>query len=118
MNTSLIDHPPPVRIVNTHDVYDDGFLRIEHRYFFVSCGGKSLSMGRTEFLILSILAQFAGRYLSREDIWDHIWDDSRPLNSESLKVLVYNVRRRLAPFDITIETGVGIGYRLVPRSEE
>ena len=39
------------------DVYDDGYLRIEHHNYYVACGGQALRLPRTEFLILSRLAR-------------------------------------------------------------
>ena len=38
------------------DVYDDGFLRVEHNSYYVSCNGTALLLPRKEFLILSRLA--------------------------------------------------------------
>jgi DNA-binding response OmpR family regulator len=58
------------------------------------------------------------RVVKAEELWRHVWGDSKPYNSESLHVHVYRLRRKLAPFRISIETMVGLGYRLMLEAEE
>lgn len=100
-------------IVQTIEIYDDGFLRVEHQYFYVTCNGKSLSLGRAEFLILSKLVRNIDRFISNQAIWSHIWDESKPLNQESLKVMICKLRRQLSPFGIIIQSRTKIGYKLI-----
>lgn len=100
--------------VNTADVYDDGFLRVEHDKYHISCGGEAIKLRRCEFLIVSLLAQNAERYMSMQAIWNHLWRGRKDFNHESLKVIVSRLRRTLEPFDIRIETMVTFGYKLVP----
>ncbi len=99
------------------EIYDDGFLRVEHKSYYVECGGKHLKLGRSEFLIISLLSQRAGRYVRVESIWRYIWKGNRPFNPGSLKVFIYNLRRKLKPFGIKIETMAYVGYRIVPNSK-
>ena len=42
------------------DVYDDGYLRVEHNAYYVSCSGTPIKLPRTEFLIFSRLVRSAG----------------------------------------------------------
>lgn len=97
------------------DVYDDGYLRVEHDNYYVSCGGTLLQLPRKEFLILSRLARNPDRIVASEEIWLGAWGAGAPLNAESLHVHIYRLRRRFAPFDINIETMVNVGYRLSKR---
>ncbi|MDQ3750288.1 MAG: helix-turn-helix domain-containing protein [Acidobacteriota bacterium] len=113
-NKTNLSRQPPVQI--TDEIYDDGFLRVEHNSYHVECGGVYLKLGRGEFLIISLLSQKAERYVSAESIWKYLWDGNRPLNLESLKVFIYNLRRKLKPFGIKIETMAHVGYRLIPNS--
>lgn len=99
------------------DVYDDGHLLVEHDNYYVSCGGEALKFRRAEFLLLSRLAQNAGRVVKAEELWRYVWGTSKPHNAESLHVHVYRVRNKLAPFGVQIETMVNVGYRLVPAAE-
>ena len=94
------------------DVYDDGHLRVEHDNYYVACAGCPLRLPRKEFLIVSRLARNAERIVPSEEIWRHAWGEQVTFNAESLHVHIYRLRRRLAPFGLTIETMVNIGYRL------
>jgi len=99
------------------DVYDDGFLRVEHDNYYVSCGGQPLKLRRAEFLLLSRLAGSMSRIVKAEELWRYTWGDSKPYNSESLHVHIYRLRGKLAPYGVQIETMVGVGYRLLRDAE-
>lgn len=96
------------------NVYDDGHLRVEHDNYFVSCQGQLLKLPRAEFLILSRLVRNAERIVAAQELWQHVWGNSRPFNTESLHVYIYRLRRKLRPFGIKIDTMVHVGYRLIP----
>lgn len=100
-------------MINTSEVFDNGILRVEHNYFYISCNHRILSLGRAEFLIISILARHWNRFISSQDIWKYIWNENKPFNQESLKVIICSLRRRLKPSGIFIESKTKIGYRLV-----
>jgi DNA-binding response OmpR family regulator len=102
----------------TDDVYDDGFLRVEHRNYYVACGGVPLKLPRTEFLICSRLAQTPNRIVAADELWSSVWGTNKPLNSESLHVYIYRLRAKLADFGLQIETMVNVGYRLITRATE
>ncbi|HEU4714630.1 MAG TPA: helix-turn-helix domain-containing protein [Pyrinomonadaceae bacterium] len=97
------------------DVFDDGFLRVEHRNYYVACGGKPLKLPRTEFLIFSRLTRTPDRIVTAEDLWASVWGSDKPLNSESLHVYIYRLRAKLSEFGLQIETMVNVGYRLISR---
>ena len=96
------------------DVYDDGYLRVEHKNYYVACGGRALKLPRTEFLILSRLARSPERIVTAEELWDYAWGSEKPVNMESLHVYIYRLRNKLTASEITIDTMVNVGYRLVP----
>jgi len=98
------------------DVYDDGYLRVEHKNYYVACAGESLKLPRTEFLIFSRLARSPERIVTAEDLWEYAWGNNKPLNTESLHVYIYRLRNKLLTFNLSIETMVNVGYRLVLRS--
>jgi two-component system alkaline phosphatase synthesis response regulator PhoP len=98
------------------DVYDDGYLRVEHRNYYVSCAGQSLRLPRTEFLIFSRLARTPERIVAAEELWGHAWGNQKPLNTESLHVYIYRLRTKLAPYNLSIDTMVNVGYRLLLKS--
>jgi two-component system, OmpR family, alkaline phosphatase synthesis response regulator PhoP len=95
------------------DVYDDGYLRVEHKNYYVACGGQSLKLPRTEFLIFSRLARTPDRIVTAEDLWEHAWGNAKPVNTESLHVYIYRLRNKLTPYNLHIDTMVNVGYRVV-----
>ena len=95
------------------DVFDDGFLRVEYRNYYVAWGGTPLKLPRTEFLIFSRLTRTPDRIVTAEDLWSSVWGGDKPLNSESLHVYIYRLRAKLSEFGLQIETMVNVGYRLI-----
>lgn len=95
------------------DVYDDGYLRVEHHNYYVACNGVSLKLPRTEFLIVSRLVRTPNRFVTSDELWSSVWGTNKPLNSESLHVYIYRLRAKLAEFGLQIETMVNVGYRLI-----
>ncbi len=95
------------------DVYDDGYLRVEHKNYYEACDGHSIKLPRTEFLIFSRLARSPERIVTAEDLWEYAWGNNKPLNTESLHVYIYRLRNKLLTFNLSIETMVNVGYRLV-----
>ena len=108
--TTKLDSP---KAIQNEDVYDDGFLRVEHRSYYVACGGTALKLPRTEFLIFSRLVRSPDRIVAASELWESVWGANKPLNTESLHVYIYRLRSKLAPFGLQIETMVNVGYRLI-----
>lgn len=95
------------------DVYDDGYLRIEHDNYYVACEGRTIKFPRIEFLLLSRLARNPERIIRVDELWRSAWGDEKPLNPESLHVHIYRLRGKLEPYGLKIETMVNVGYRLL-----
>lgn len=108
---SLTEPKSPQQIAD--DVYDDGYLRVEHKNYYVACSGQSLKLPRTEFLILSRLARSPERIVTAEELWEHAWGSEKPINMESLHVYIYRLRNKLIDSKISIDTMVNVGYRLL-----
>ena len=95
------------------DIYDDGYLRIEHQHYYMACGGQTIRLPRTEFLIISRLARSVERAVSAADLWQYAWGSHKPLNVESLHVHMYRLRSKLVAYPLRIEALVNVGYRLL-----
>lgn len=100
------------------DVYDDGHLRVEHDNYYVAVNGHSINLPRSEFLIVSRLARSPERIVPAEVLWQVTWGDHKPFNPVSLRVYIYRLRAKLEPFDLGIETMIGVGYRLKPATSQ
>lgn len=97
----------------TEDVYDDGYLRVEHKAYYVACLGNSIKLPRTEFLIFSRLVRSPERIVTADELWEYAWGSTKPLNTESLHVYIYRLRNKLMPYHLSIDTMVNVGYRLL-----
>ena len=106
-----VEQENPIRTAD--DIYDDGYLRVEHRNYYVAVAGSPIKLPRTEFLIFSRLVRTPDRIVTAEDLWNSVWGGDKPLNSESLHVYIYRLRAKLSDFDLHIETMVNVGYRLI-----
>jgi two-component system alkaline phosphatase synthesis response regulator PhoP len=113
MSTSSMSLTEPDSANLPDDVYDDGFLRVEHKNYYVACGGNPIKLPRTEFLIFSRLARTPDRIVPASDLWASVWGPEKPLNSESLHVYIYRLRIKLGSFGLQIDTMVNVGYRLI-----
>ncbi|HEY6046546.1 MAG TPA: helix-turn-helix domain-containing protein [Pyrinomonadaceae bacterium] len=110
-------HDRPLYNATAEDVYDDGYLRVEHQNYYLACGGQSISLPRTEFLVMSRLVRSIERVVSPESLWESAWGSKRPLNSPSMHVYIYRLRNKLLPYNLHIDTLVNVGYRLLaPRA--
>lgn len=98
---------------SAEDVYDDGYLRVEHKNYYVACDGTALKLPRTEFLIFSRLTRTPDRIVTAGDLWESVWGSNKPLNTESLHVYIYRLRAKLTTYGLQIETMVNVGYRLL-----
>ena len=98
---------------SNEDVYDDGYLRVEHKAYYVACLGNSIKLPRTEFLIFSRLVRSPERIVTAEELWEYAWGNEKPLNTESLHVYIYRLRNKLMPYNLSIDTMVNVGYRLL-----
>lgn len=95
------------------EIYDDGYLRVEHSSYYTACDGQPLyNLTRKEFLILSRLVRNAGRIVSKQEIWSHVWGAETEINHSTLRVHVASLRRKLSPFGLDIVVVVHISYRL------
>ena len=103
---------------SAEDVYDDGYLRIERKNYYIACDGRPIRLPRTEFLLISRLARSVERTVSAEDLWQYVRGEDKPLNSESLHVYIYRLRSKLLPYKLQIATMVNVGYRLLLSSRE
>jgi len=97
----------------TDEVYDDGYLRVEHKNYYVACDGTPLKLPRTEFLIFSRLSRTPDRIVTSGDLWESVWGEDKPLNTESLHVYIYRLRAKLNVYGLQIETMVNVVYRLL-----
>jgi DNA-binding response OmpR family regulator len=111
----------PLHVVeqpSDEDVYDDGYLRVEHENYYLACGGQPVYLPRVEFLLMSRLTRSIERVVRSEELWRAAWGNRKPLNSASLQVYIHRLRAKLLPHRLHIDTVINVGYRLLKSSDE
>jgi DNA-binding response OmpR family regulator len=76
--------------------------------------GRQLPLTPKEFALLRYFMSRAGQVLSQEDLLEHVWDENADPFTNTVRVTVMTLRRKLAETGDgqPIETVVGRGYRL------
>jgi DNA-binding response OmpR family regulator len=82
-------------------------------------GERTLELTAKEFALLRYFMANPGQVLSQEHLLEHVWDEHADPFTNTVRVTVGTLRRKLADGDESqvIETVIGRGYRLVDRSE-
>ena len=58
LTISSTQTPPSAPKKQTNEeIYDDGFLRVEQVYYYISCGIQIVKFNRVDFLIISALTK-------------------------------------------------------------
>ena len=77
--------------------------------------GRRLVLGPKEYLVLQILAQHAGKVVTRQQIMKEVWGDSHLGDTNYLRIVVRGLRKKIE-VDPTrpriLLTELGVGYRL------
>ncbi|MCX5998510.1 MAG: response regulator transcription factor [Chloroflexi bacterium] len=76
--------------------------------------GSEVILSAREFAVLEYLMQNAGRIVSQEELLEHVWDQQADLFTQTVKVHIMNIRRKLAAAGAgdLIQTVKGRGYML------
>src|SRR3989442_3713938 len=81
--------------------------------------GKRLVLGPKEYQVLQILAQHAGRVVTRQQILRQGWGGSHLDDTHYLRIVVRNLRKKIEPDPTRPRiplNQIGGGYRLPPKS--
>lgn len=89
-----------------------GPLIIEPAKRTVCIDSKEIKLTSREFDILEYLASKSPEFISSEEIIEHIWNEAANPFSNTLKVHIANIKRKLKEQtrEIIIETNIGKGY--------
>ena len=79
----------------------------------VRVAGRQLALTATEFKLLSLLVERAGRVQSRDRLLTDVWGYDNPIESRTVDIYVTRLRGKLGRAAAQLETVRGFGYRLV-----
>ncbi|HVM02765.1 MAG TPA: response regulator transcription factor [Acidimicrobiales bacterium] len=93
-----------------------GDLRLDPRRWRVSRGGRDITLTRTEFNLLELLARHPGQVLTRGQLYERVWGWNLDGSSNSLDVYVGYLRKKMEAGGEPrmLHTVRGVGYMLRP----
>lgn len=76
--------------------------------------GKEVPLTATEFRLLRLLMERAGRVQTRGQLLSDVWGYAEDIDSRTVDTHIRRLRRKLGAEADRIETVIGVGYRLRP----
>jgi two-component system KDP operon response regulator KdpE len=102
----------------TEPVFEVDDLKVDIGRRRVSVGERAVSLTPTEYGVLRVLAQHAGKVLTHRQLLRQVWGVSYETETHLLRVNVSNLRRKIEPDPARphyILTEPGVGYRMRAR---
>ncbi len=96
--------------------YRAGDLTLDFEKRLVQAGGEDIHLTQSEYKIVCLLAQYAGRVLTYDFIIREIWGPEASADTQNLRANMAKIRRKLEKNPAKpryIFTEVGVGYRMV-----
>ena len=96
-------------------VLRSGSIEIRPAEFLALAGGRPLNLTARELDLLTALVARQGRIVSREELYETVWDEPYRKSDRSVDVYVGKLRQKLdhvLPGVRLIHTHFGFGYRL------
>jgi two-component system KDP operon response regulator KdpE len=100
----------------TKPIYKVGDLVVDNNRREVKVAGDIIELTHTEFDILFLLIQNAGKVITHRQVIQKVWGAAYEDESRLLRVNISNLRRKLEPNPnqpIYILTELGVGYRMM-----
>ena len=97
-------------------VFRSGNLEVDLANRLVSCKGQAVKLTATEYVLLHLFVQHAGKVLTHRQILREVWGAAHENNTQYLRVYMARLREKLEldPADPPLFlTEPGVGYRLV-----
>jgi len=104
------------KTTSTHQssVVQIGNLVIDDETKTVKIQGETIFLTKKEFLILHMLVQTAGRFHTREQILNHVWNDESFVLERTVDVHIARLRKKLGTVGNQIINRAGFGYSFEP----
>jgi two-component system KDP operon response regulator KdpE len=104
-----------IQAVEDEPVYQVDDLKVDIARRLVTLKGEEVDLTPTEYDILRMLVQHAGRVLTHRQILREIWGAAYESETHLLRVNMSNLRRKIEPDPnqpVYVVTEPGVGYRL------
>lgn len=103
-------HPAP-----EEPTFQAGHLTIDFVSRTVTVNGEEIKLTATEYNLLKVLAQHAGKVVTHKQLLREVWGPNAEEQSQYLRVYVTHLRKKIEipSADKLLKTETGIGYRLI-----
>jgi two-component system phosphate regulon response regulator PhoB len=91
-----------------------GGIRLDIAGHQLRIGSEEIPLTATEFRLLRLLLERAGRVQTRGQLLTDVWGYAEDIDSRTVDTHIRRLRRKLGPEADRIETVIGVGYRLRP----
>jgi DNA-binding response OmpR family regulator len=104
------NHNLPTNTLNESKLtFGNLMIDLEMKEAFIN--GETISLTKTEFEILTLLATNSTRIFSREDMIEHLWKDAPYVTERTVDVHITRLRKKLGNMANLISSRSGYGYR-------
>jgi two-component system KDP operon response regulator KdpE len=96
--------------------FQAGHLAVDFTSHIVTVKGEEVKLTATEYALLKILAQHAGKVVTHKQLLREVWGPNAEEQSQYLRVYMTHLRKKIESPDAReklLRTESGIGYRLV-----
>jgi two-component system KDP operon response regulator KdpE len=96
--------------------FQAGHLAIDFSSHTVTVKGREVKLTATEYALLKVLAQHAGKVVTHRMLLREVWGPNAESQSQYLRVYMNHLRKKIEISDAQsklLRTEPGIGYRLV-----
>ncbi|MGH7771198.1 MAG: response regulator [Candidatus Binatia bacterium] len=96
--------------------FQAGHLAIDFNARTVTVKGHEVKLTSTEYALLKVLAQHAGKVVTHKQLLREVWGPNAEEHSQYLRVYMNHLRKKIEIPDVPeklLRTESGIGYRLV-----
>jgi len=94
-----------------------GKLSLDLLHHEASLNAEQVKLTPTEFALIKVLAEHAGRIVTQNQIIRQVWPGQQTDQSEGLRVHINHLRKKIGSSGPQIINEPGIGYRLVSEGE-
>jgi len=96
------------------EVLSSGSVRLDLAAHRLAVGRDEVPLTATEFRLLKVLLERAGRVQTRSRLLADVWGYAEDVDSRTVDTHIRRLRRKLGTEAERIETVIGVGYRLRP----
>ncbi|HEV7518018.1 MAG TPA: response regulator [Thermoanaerobaculia bacterium] len=96
------------------DLLSVGGIQLDVAGHQLRIAGEEIPLTATEFRLLRLLIERAGRVQTRGQLLTHVWGYAEDIDSRTVDTHIRRLRRKLGDEADRIETVIGVGYRLRP----